>query len=212
MNKKILTITLLTLVTLIIPLIGTAQACRNKRWGKPKTVEVYTRTLGVNPPTVAILEEVPGDLNKIVCNGRLWIRSGTFRTSAYGSEDDDRGPLGYGISYMKTIISISHISDENVTFPQGELPKTGKGHGIYSYELVIKDGLYGEGTLKGVGRTSWEWNFTDPSPLKWRYETWGSVFYIHGTGGFAGVKVYIEKYGSIIPLLGIYHTKTTVVS
>jgi len=209
LRKKILTLTLLTLVMLTTPLIGSAQACGCGRW---RIVDVYTRTLGVDQPTVAVLEEIPGDINKIVRNGSLWIRSGTFRTSAYGSEDDDRGPLGYGTVYMKTMISITHISDENITTSLGEIPKTGKGYGIYGYKLVIEDGPYGEGTLNGVGGTRWEWNLTDPNPLKWRYESWGSVSYMHGTGDFAGVKVHTESYTSIVPALGTYHTKTTVMS
>jgi hypothetical protein len=210
MNKKVLgiAVVLIAVTMLVIPLMGTAEACgHGKKWGKQKTVDVYTRTPGVNPPTEVILEEIPG-VEKIICNGKLTISSGTSRTVAYGSESDDRGPLGYGTKYVKTIISITHRSGEMVTTPLGEETMYGHGFGIYKVKFVIEDGPYGAGTLEATERFEWEWDLSDPNPLN-KYEGWSSYTLKHGTGDFAGVTVDLETYFNVI--LGFYHTKTTVI-
>jgi len=213
LNKNVLVIavTLLTVAMLATPLIGTAQSCgHGGKWSKTKTVDVYTRTPGVDPPTEVIIEEIPGDVNKLLCNGHLLIRSGTFRTVAYGSESDDRGPLGFGIKSVKTIISISHTNGELVTTPMGEVPMYCYGHGIYKVTFVIEGGPYGAGTLEAIERQEWEWDFSDPNPLNWRYEAWSSYSLKQGIGDFAGLRVDLETYFSM--WLGFYHTKITIVN
>ena len=210
MNKKaiLMTVGLLAMAILATSLFGTAQACGRCRL--PKTIDVYTRTPGIDPPTEVILEEIPGDVNKLSCNGHLLIRSGTFRTVAYGSESDDRGPLGFGTKYVKTIISITHLSGETITPPAGETTTMyGHGFGIYKVKFVIEGGPYGAGTLEATERAEWEWDLSDPNPRNWRYETWSSYSLKQGTGDFAGVRVDLETYFNIF--LGWYHTKTTVI-
>jgi hypothetical protein len=210
MNKKIfaLTMSILVIGVMATSMLGTVQACGWKRWGKPKTVDVYERTPGVDLPTVQLIEEIPGNLDKVICNGSLWIKSGISRTSIYGSELDDRGPLGFGTEYKKTIISISHIDGEWVNTPLGETTIFGYGYGIAKVTLDIEDGPYGTGSLSGIGRAKWEWDLSDP--LNRRYEHWGTISLKHGTGDFAGMQVYIEYYSN--PFLGWFHTKTTVVA
>ena len=225
MNKKILTLTLLTLVTLTIPLIGTAQACRwNRWWCKPK-IDVYTRTppevpFGPGDPVTTVkISDVPGDID-IFKEGKIWIRSGTVRTLAYGYDPlglrEVDGPLGTGTEVFETKISITHIS-ENITnpaipplgIPAYTGPGTGHGHGIYKMTLTIDDGPHGSGTLWGYGRYEWEFSFLGDYTERYFYQ-WGSFKLQHGTEDFAGVKVLIDTYDWI--LFGTWHTKTTVIS
>jgi hypothetical protein len=209
MNRKILVIAVafLAVAVLATPLLGTAKACR---WEKPKTIDVYTRTPGVDPPTEVFLEEIPGDLNKILCDGKLQITSGRLATVAYGSELDDRGPLGFGTKYVKTIIAIQHFSGEMITAPTGETQTMyGHGFGIFKVKYVIEGGPYGAGSLSGIERVEWEWDFSDPKPRNWRFEKWSSYSLKMGTGDFAGVRVDLETYYNMF--LGYYHTKTTVI-
>ena len=210
MNKKILTLTMSIIVigVMAVSMLGTVQACGWNKWGNPKTVDVYTRTPGVDLPTVQLIEEIPGDLDKITCDGHLWIRSGNNYTSAYGSELDDRGPLGFGTEYKKAIIAISHIDGEWINTPLGETTIFGYGHGIAKVTLDIEGGPYGTGSLSGIERAKWEWDLSDP--LNRRYEHWGTISFEHGTGDFAGMKVYIEYYWNF--MLGRFHTKTTIVA
>ena len=187
---------------LAAPLIGTAMA--------QKTTTVITRTPGIDPPTEVIIEEIAGDRNKLSGSGNTLIRSGTCRTVAYGSESDDRGPLGFGTKYVETITSISHASGEIVNTPLGLTPMYGSGHGIYNVTFDIESGPYGTGTLEATERQEWEWDFSAPNPLDWRYEAWSSYSLKQGTGDFAGVRVDIESYFNM--WLGYYHTKTTIVN
>jgi len=204
LDKKVLltAVTLLVVAMLAIPLVRTVMA--------RKSTVVITRTPGVDPPTEVVLEEIPGDRDRFSGAENLWIRSGTFRTVAYGSASDDRGPLGFGTKYVETMTSISHISGEMVITPMGELSMYGDGFGIYKVTYIIEGGPYGAGTLEGIGRQEWEWDVSDPNPLNWRYESWGTLSLKQGTDDFAGVKVDIEEYMNI--WLGWYHTKTTIVT
>ena len=203
MNKNVLVIaaTLLAVAMLATPLIGTAMA--------QETNIVITRTPGVDPPTEEIIEEIPGD-TKITRKGYNLIGSGTSRTVAYGSESDDRGPLGYGTKYVETIISISYGSGEFVTTPMGDSPMYVHGFGIYKVKYVIEGGPYGAGTLEATEKMEWEMDFSAPNPLDWRYEAWSSYSLKQGTGDFAGVRVDLQTYFSM--WLGFYHTKTTIVN
>ena len=191
---------LLAVAMLATPIFGTAMA--------KKTTEVITRTPGVDPPTELILEEIPGDRNKLTESNTL-IRSGTFRTVAYGSESDNRGPLGFGRKYVETIISITHASGDIVNTPIGPTPMYGYGFGIYKVTFVIEGGPYGTGTLQATERMDWEWDFSDTNPLNWRYESWSSYSLKQGTGDFTGMTVDLETYFNVF--LGYYHTKTTVI-
>jgi hypothetical protein len=164
----------------------------------------------VDPPTEVITEEIPGDRNRLSGSGNTLIRSGTFRTVAYGSESDDRGPLGFGTKYVETITSISHASGEIVNTPLGPAPMYCYGHGIYKVTFVIESGPYGTGTLEATERQDWEWDFSAANPLNWRYEAWSSYSLKQGTGDFAGVRVDLETYFNM--WLGYYHTKTTIVN
>jgi hypothetical protein len=207
MNRKILVIAVafLAVAVLATPLLGTAKACR---WGKPKTIDVYARTPGVDPPTEVVLETIKAsDIIKLTSD--MKVASGGLRSVAYGSEEDDRGPLGYGIKYVKTIISVERYSGEMVNTPMGESPMYGHGFGIYKVNLVIEGGPYGAGTLEGIERLEWEWDLSDPSPRNWKIEYWSSYSLIKGAGDFAGVRVDLETYYNMF--LGWYHTKTTVI-
>jgi hypothetical protein len=203
MNRKFLVIAvaLMAVAMLATPLIGTVMA--------EKTTVVITRTPGVDPPTEVIIEEIPGD-RKFSCKGYNLIGKGLFRTVAYGSESDDRGPLGYGTKYVESIISISYGSGEIVTTPMGDSPMYLHGFGIYKVKYVIEGGPYGVGTLEATEKMEWEMDFSSPNPLDWRYEAWSSYSLKQGTGDFAGVRVDLETYFNM--WLGFYHTKTTIVN
>jgi hypothetical protein len=201
-NVLVIAVTLLAVAMLATPLIGTAMA--------QKTTTVITRTPGVDSPTEVIIEEILGDRDRLSGSGNTLIRSGTFRTVAYGSESDDRGPLGFGTKYVETITSISHGSGEIVNTPLGPTPMHGYGHGIYKVTFVIESGPYGTGTLEATERQEWEWDFSAPNPLDWRYEAWSSYSLKQGTGDFAGIRVDIESYFNM--WIGYYHTKTTIVN
>jgi hypothetical protein len=202
LNRKflVLAVALMAVAMLATPLVGTVMA--------KKTTVVITRTPGVDPPTEEILEEIPGDTKSPGKSYNL-IGSGLFRTVAYGSESDDRGPLGYGTKYVETIFSISHGSGEIVTTPMGDIPMYVHGFGIYKVKYVIEGGPYGVGTLEAIERMEWEMDFSAPNPLNWRYEAWSTYSLKQGTGDFAGVRVDLETYFNM--WLGFYHTKTTIV-
>lgn len=196
-------VALMVSVMLVTPLIGIATA--------EKTTSVFIRTPGVDPPTKQEIEMIPGDRNRLSGSGNLSIASGTFRTSVYGSEEDNRGPLGYGLENVETVTSITHLVGDLVTTPAGETTTMyGYGHGIYNVTLVIESGPYGEGTLRGLEKVEWKWDLSDPNPLNWKYEFWSTSSLRQGTDDFAGINVDIEGYWNI--WLGWYHTKTTVVT
>ena len=204
MNRKLLEIFVVFMLVAMLatPIVGTVMA--------KKTQTVFTRTPGVAPPTEVILETetIPGVIIKLTNN--MQVSSGTFRTVAYGSDEDNRGPLGYGKKYIETIISVQHTSGEILTTPMGETSMYGYGFGIYKIKFVIEGGPFGAGTLEATERFEWEWDLSDPSPRNWRYEGWSSYSLKQGTGDFEGVRVDLETYYNVF--LGWYHTKTTVIA
>jgi len=201
MKKKILTtvVMMLALVIVLTPMLGTVQAKR--------TVDVYTRTPGVDLPTVVSITDVPSTFNKVCGSGRVWITSGRQRTYIYGDPGDDRGPLGYGTQSSKEIISISRITDVWVPTPTGEIPVAGQGFAIYKVTLTIEDGPYGTGTLSGIAKLNQEWDFTVTPP---KYDFTGTLKFTRGTGDFARAKVNIKLHYTLFT--GIIHTTTTVIS
>jgi hypothetical protein len=209
MNKKVLfcAVALLALAVLVTPMVGTAQARGWGRCRKPKIVDVYTRTPGVDLPTVVAITDEPSTFNKVCGNGKIWITSGRQRTYVYGSPEDDRGPLGYGTQASKEIISVSEITDVWIPTATGEMPVAGQGFAIYKVTLTIEDGPYGTGTLSGIVKLNQNWDFTGAIPS---YNFVGTLKFTRGTGDFAGVKVNIELDFSVFT--GIMHTTTTVIS
>ena len=201
MKKKILTtvMMMLTLAMVLTPMFGTVQA--------KKTVDVYTRTPGVDLPTVVSLTDEPSTFNKVCGSGRIWITSGRQRTYSYGDPGDDRGPLGYGTQSSNEIISISRITDVWIPTATGEMPVAGEGFALYKVTLTIEDGPYGAGTLSGIVKLNQEWDFTVTPP---QYEFTGTLKFTRGTGDFARVKVNIELDFTVFT--GIIHTTTTVIS
>lgn len=203
LNTSRIIVALMVAVMLLTPLIVTASA--------RKTTTVFNRIPGVDLPTKQEIEMIPGDRDRLSGSGNLRIASGTFRTSVYGNEIDNRGPLGYGLEYVETLTSITHLIGDLVITPSGETTTMyGYGHGLYNVTLVIESGPFGEGTLTGLEKVEWKWDLSDPSPLKWRYEFWSTLSLKQGTGDFAGIKVDVEGYWNM--WLGWYHTKTTVIT
>ena len=190
---------MLTLAMVLTPMLGTVQA--------KKTVDVYTRTPGVDIPTVVSLTDEPSTFNKVCGSGRIWITSGRQRTYVYGDPEDDRGPLGYGTQSSKEIISISRITDVWIPTATGEMPVAGEGIALYKVTLTIEDGPYGTGTLSGIAKLNQKWDFTVMPP---QYEFTGTLKFTRGTGDFARVKVNIELDFTVFT--GIIHTTTTVIS
>ena len=202
MNKNILALVAIILASAMLatPFVGTVMA--------KKTKTVITRTPGVDPPTEVILETIKAsDIIKLTSD--MKVASGGLRIVAYGSEEDDRGPLGYGTKYVETIISVEHYDGEIVTTPMGDSPMYVHGFGIYKVKYVIEGGPYGAGTLEGTERMEWKVDLSAPNPLNWIYEMRSSYSIKQGTGDFAGVRVDLETYFNM--WLGYYHTKTTIV-
>lgn len=201
MKKNILALVTVILASVILatPFVGTSVA--------KKTEIVITRMPGVDPPTEVFLETVPR-VERFLSNG-VRVASGTFITVAYGSEEDDRGPLGYGTKYVEAIISVEHSSGEIVTTSMGDSPMYVHGFGIYKVKYVIEGGPFGAGTLEGTERMEWKVDLSAPNPLNWIYEMWSSYSIKQATGDFAGVRADLETYYN--PLVGYYHTKTTII-
>ena len=197
MNRRMVGIALVFVAAVVLaaPLISSVCA--------KKTVYVFEQTPGVDPPTLTLVSEEPGDVFKISGDGHVSIRSGTLRTFIYV------GPLGTGTATLETIISISKIDGGMVSTPMGVLPTFADGHGIYKFTLTITDGTW-EGTVWGYSNSEWEWDFSGFP----RYEYWTTHHLKHGTGDFDGVKLDIEEYftlGNLMPPYpGAWHIKTTV--
>lgn len=204
MNKKVwgLALVLLTVAMLAAPMVGTAEACGFRRCRKPKTVETFTVTPFEDPSTFSNAVEVPGE-SKLICNGKIRIGHGATR------ELDYSGPLGTGKLYMLTLISITHLTTPNVT-------SAGIGGGIYKYTLVIDDGPYGSGTLKGIAKLKWNLDLTG-MPFEGLWEQWDTAKLMPVEGDLDIKWVSIKGYFIIEappfpPFFGWWWTTTTVVS
>lgn len=182
---KILSIVLLTTV-FFTSIIGTVQAK-----GKGLTIDTYTITPFVDPSTLTNMEPVIDGESKFVCDGTIRINHGTIRKFDY------EGPLGTGTLHLKTLVSISQEA-----IPYEQLIETGKG--VYQYSLVINNGPYGTGTLKGIGKLEWDYNL--PS---FKYEMWGNAKMVRVKGDLDIKWVSIEVYQF---LFDTWWTTTTVVS
>jgi len=184
---------------MITPLIGTAQACR---WRKSRTVETFTTTPFADPSTLTDMEELVPATVKYVCDGTIKISWGTVRKFNYN------GALGTGAFYRETLINIIHVSGGKIELPPGSgnyEDAIGQGSGIYKFTLEIEDGPYGTGTLKGIGRTKSDWDFT-----VFRFETWDTARLRPVTGDLDIIKVYFEGYNTFPA--GYWWTTTTIVS
>lgn len=197
MNKKVLMLTL-TLVAVSMIATPTVSACR---WRKPRTVETFTTTPFAELPTLTNMEQVVPSTPKYVCDGTVRIAKGSVRKYDYN------GPLGTGTFYLKSIISITKVSGMIELLPGYYENITGHGKGSYKYTLIIDDGPYGTGTLKGVGKLAFDWNFAESPP---RYEQWDTAMLKPVTGNLNIIKVYLEGYSSFP--IGWWWTTTTIVS
>jgi hypothetical protein len=199
LNRNILT---LTIILLAISMIATptVSACR---WRKPRTVETFTTTPFVDPSTLTGMEDIVSGSQKYVNEGTIRIGWGSLRKYDYA------GPLGTGTFYLKSILSITTVSGM-IELPPGSgnyENVTGHGSGIYKYTLVIDGGTYGTGTLKGIGRLEFDWNFGEVPP---RYEQWDTATLRPVKGDLSIKKVCVEGY-SVFPV-GWWWTTTKVVS
>ena len=195
MNKKVLmlTVTFILIAMISTSIVGTAQASR--------TVETFPTTPFEELPTLTNMEQVVPGTPKYVCDGTVRIAKGSVRKYDY------KGPLGTGTFYLESIISITKVSGMIELLPGYYENITGHGKGIYKYTLIIDDGPYGTGTLKGVGKLEFEWNYAEIPP---RYEQWDTAMLKPVTGNLNIIKVYLEGY-SRFPI-GWWWTTTTIVS
>jgi hypothetical protein len=180
MNKKILVtfITLLAVVILATPLIGSAQACRHS--GRSKKVVPYENSISLAVVPDSTEEKWSED-------GHVVIRKGTQRIGAYD------GPLGVGTMYSEAIISVTRF-----TIPPSGTPPTsvGRGGAVYKEKYVIESGPYGAGTLEGICVMKWDINTVDTPP---HYDYVGYSTFGHGTGGLAGITLKYKTTGSALP-------------
>lgn len=176
---------------MITPLIGTAQACRWRKPRKCRTVETFTTTPFVDPITLTNMEDLETGSEKYVCDGTIRIAHGALRKFDYN------GPLGTGTLYLKTLISIA-----NVEIPYDISISTGRG--TYKYTLIIDNGPYGTGTLKGIGKMEWDYDITEL-----RFETWDTAKLVPVKGDLNIKCVSVEGYTLFFDW---WWTTTTVVS
>ena len=180
LNRKILTLTiaLLAVVALAAPLIGPAQACRNR--GRAKTIVPYEASIVMTVVTQPTFTKWSDD-------GLLVIRKGSLREGAYD------GPLGNGTLYSENIISITKFDVYINGTPAASI---GHGFGIYREQYVIDSGPYGAGTLTGITIMQWDIQTVD-DPKSYTY--WAYCVFGQGTGDLAGIKLTYSLTGTIIP-------------
>jgi hypothetical protein len=187
LNKKLLVIavTVLAVVVLATPLLGTVEACgcwRNwKNWKKPK-VEVFIKNTDVDPQDVFYppIRTITLGEDTLICDGTIRIRKGTTYELRYN------GALGTGSVVWKHIIDVIHVGGGYFEFPPGQFNNvTGNGWEIHNLKFNITDGPYGAGTLSGIFRVHEEW---DPSG----YASSFSGVVAYGTGDLRGVKAYMS--------------------
>ena len=140
MNKKLsgLALAFIFLAMLATPVMA-------KTYGKGLTVETFTITQS-DSSTLTLTLEVPGN-PKLVCDGTIRNGHGAYR------EYDYVGPLGTGTLYQLTLHSKTYLTTPYDTM-------AGVGGGVYEYTLVIDDGPYGSGTLKGIAKLEWDLDLT----------------------------------------------------
>ena len=198
MNRKILG---LALVLLFVAVLATPVLAET--YGKGLTVETFTITLS-DPPTLTNMVEEPGTA-KLICGGTIRNGHGAYR------EYDYAGPLGTGKLYMLTLHSKTYL-----TTPYGT---AGVGGGVYQYTLVIDDGPYGSGTLKGIAKLEWDLDMTGMTniPPVGHYYIWDTAKLVPVEGDLDIKWVSIE--GCMVfeappypPIFGYWWTTTTVVS
>jgi hypothetical protein len=136
LNKKVLVfaVAFLAVAVLATPMLGTAEACRHRR---NRTVETFTIVPFEDPATLTNMEQLEEGSVEYYRDGTVAVAHGTLRMHDYN------GPLGTGTFYIKTLFGIR----------QAPIPYSnaaGIGRGFYEYKLVIDDGPYGAGTLKGM--------------------------------------------------------------
>ena len=186
-----------------------------KTYGKGLTVDTFSQIPSVDDPTFTNWEEIPGD-PKLVCDGKIRIGHGGVRQGDYA------GPLGTGTFTMVTLISITRLA------PPYD-GKVGVGGGVYQYTLVIDDGPYGSGTLKGIAKLEWDFDLTKDltivPPKLPLYEQWDTAKLVPVKGNLDIKWVSVEGYFKmglavkitpggpvIVPVADWWWTTTTVVS
>lgn len=151
-NKKVLVcaLTLLTIAFLSPSLVSA------ETYGEGLTVETFTVIPSPATNTLTYIEElVPGSPTYIL-DGTVRIGHEAVRSFEYD------GQLGTGILYTKTLHSKYAVSGL-YEFPPGSgiyINAVGQGSGLYQYTLVIDNGPYGTGTLKGIATVELEWDYT----------------------------------------------------
>jgi hypothetical protein len=192
MNKKVmqLTLTLIVIVMMVTPLIGTAQAL-----GKPNVGEtVYLDPANDKPTIIGEKTNNPATVKQVGPDDTFRLSWGAIRSYDYA------GVLGKGVMTVETISSLAK-QDPSITI----------GNGIYKVELII-EGDYGTGTLEGMCRIHWENVFVDPKSA----EQWWTMS-LHGKGDLKGLNVFVEAYaarvGTAPPLTyKQWWTTTTIMS
>jgi hypothetical protein len=194
MNKKIwmLTVTLLIMSIMATSMFGTVQAC--KRGGKSRTVETFYVDPTVDACTLTgtiTLDE--GDF-KLVKDETVKILWGGIKQSDY------QGALGSGTYTRETKISIQ----DNPLFVDGA-----KGWSINKGTLVINNGPFGSGTLKGTsfGKIQYDTSET-PFFEMWSTTSLSGILYKNGNPQF--VRVVINGYTASAPLNGVWFLTTEI--
>ena len=204
MNRKFFIITvLLAAIIIISPMLATAEACGHRGHRAKPTVETFTVEAFVDPSTITNMVELMPSKEKFVCHGTIRIATGGQR------EYDYAGALGTGKLYLETIRTVAKVSG-TVEFPPGSgvyTNATGSGGGFYAYTLVIDDGPYGSGTLKGAGRLDWTFDVTVMPP---NYEQTEQVTLRPVSGNLDINRVCIEGCANVV--YGWWWTTTTVYS
>ena len=177
MNKKVMSsaVIILMISMLIVSIFGintvsAKQTCRSS------TVDKFTATPFVDPPTMTNMKDLEPGSEKYVCEGTIRIAQGNLRQCDYN------GPLGAGTLFFKTVYSIMHV----------EIPNSisiGIGYGIYQYTLVLDNGPYGSGTLKGIAKLNWDYNINEFS-----FETWDTAKLFPVDGNLNIKWVSVEGY------------------
>ena len=199
MNRKLIVtaVTLIAVAMLVTPVMA-------KTYGKGLTVETFTVTQS-DPSTLTLIEEVPGN-PKLIRDGTIRNGHGAYR------EYDYAGPLGTGTLYQLTLHSKTYLTTPYDTM-------AGVGGGVYEYTLVIDDGPYGSGTLKGIAKLEWDLDLTgmtDIPPVGYYY-IWDTAK-LEPVEGDLDLKwvsiegIFVIQAPPYPPIFGYWWTTTTVVS
>jgi len=198
MNKKVLllTITSLTVILLVTPIVGTVYSL-----GKPNKGQTFYTNPFIGPPTLTPIAQIEPPYEKWVGpvidsypnpDGSFRSSFGAVRIWAY------QGALGTGLLTMTTIHGIGKFESSTV----------GSGAGTYNIVLDIS-GDYGNGRLEGMGRlTLWDLDFSNTPKY---YELWKMS--LHGKGDLKGLNVFVEAYALMLPMAPYYvqwWTMTTI--